>query len=317
MKYKYKTGSDNIEINKIYNEDCRIGMKLIPDNSIATCITDPPYNYEFIGKEWNVEEIKRRLNKTSESSSKTLVKNIPYGSGLAGGTRNKRWYERNRENILDYQQWTEEWACELYRIMKSGGLAFIFNSTRTIAHIQVAFENAGFYARDILVWRRHSGIPKGLNIARKLENDGDKNYSDWEGWHSCLRNEWEAIVVVQKPLENNYINTVKKYDVGLFKAENGNGFSSNILEGFTQDKKDEFNTHATVKPLNLIKYLIELSTPKNKGHIIIDPFMGSGTTAVACKELGYDYIGYEMIEDYIKIANRRILEIKNDLSTSL
>gem|GEM_PF-4598287 len=36
---------------------------------------------------------------------KTLVKNIPYGSGLAGGVCNRRWYERNRQNILDYQQW--------------------------------------------------------------------------------------------------------------------------------------------------------------------------------------------------------------------
>lgn len=293
-------------LNKTHNVDCRIGMKDIPDDSIATCITDPPYNYEFIGKDWDGEEIKRRLDKTKESSSKTLVKNIPYGSGLAGGVRNTRWYERNRENILNYQEWTETWATELFRVMKSGGLAFIFNSTRTSAHIQVAFENVGFYARDVLVWRRNSGIPKGLNLAQKLKREGNPSHKDWEGWHSCLMNEWESITVVQKPLLNNYTNTVKQNGIGLFNAGDGKGFKTNILEGFSQDKKDDFNIHSTVKPLGLIKYLIELSTPKDKGHIIIDPFMGSGTTAVACKELGYDYIGYEMINEYIDIEKQRL-----------
>lgn len=281
-------------------------MKKIKDKSIATCITDPPYNYEFVGKEWNMEEIQRRMNKANQSNSKTLVKNIPYGSGLAGGVRNKRWYERNRENILNYQDWTKEWAKELHRILKPGGMAFIFNSTRTIAHIQIAFEDVGFYTRDVLVWRRHSGIPKGLNLAQKLKNEGNNDYEKWIGWHSCLRNEWESISVVQKPLEDNYANTAKKYNVGLFKAENGSGFASNILEGFSQDGKDEFNTHPTVKPKELIKYLIQLSTPLSDENIIIDPFMGSGTTAVACKELGYNYIGFELINEYVDIEKQRI-----------
>lgn len=286
-------------------------MRLVPDNTISTCVTDPPYNYEFVGREWDVEEIKRRLDKSKELSSKTLVKNIPYGSGLAGGIRNERWYERNRENILGYQEWTKEWATELFRIMKNGGLAFIFNSTKTIAHVQIAFEEVGFYTRDILVWRRNSGIPKGLNLSAKLKKEGNSEYETWSGWHSCLRNEWEAILVVQKPLLNNYTNTIKENGISLFKAENNynKGFSSNILEGFSQDTKDEFNFHATVKPLDLIKYLIELSTPPNKNHIVIDPFMGSGTTALACKELGYNYIGYEIIEDYIEISEKRLGKI--------
>ena len=48
---------------------------------------------------------------------------------------------------------------------------------------------------------------------------GDAHAQEWNGWHSCLRNEWEAIVVLQKPLINNYIETLKKYHVGLFQAK--------------------------------------------------------------------------------------------------
>ena len=87
-----------------------------------------------------------------------MVKHIPYGSGLAGGVRNKNWYKRNRDNILSYRNWVKLWAEELFRILKPGGYALIFNSTRTAAHIQVAFEDVGFYARDTIVWRRASGI---------------------------------------------------------------------------------------------------------------------------------------------------------------
>lgn len=294
-----------MEINKIYNDDCIQGMKKIEDNFIATCITDPPYNYEFIGKNWDNEEIERRINKVKKGG-KTLVTNIPYGSGLAGGVRNENWYRKNRDNIIKYSNWIEEWGKELYRIMKPGGLVLVFNSTRTIAQVQVALEKCGFYARDIIVWRRNSGIPKGNNISKKMEKMGDENFEEWRGWHSCLRNEWEAICVVQKHLIDNYYKTVKLYNVGLFHAELGEGFQSNILENITRDKKDEFNNHITVKPLDLVKKLIKLTTPKREDNIILDPFMGSGTTAVAAKILGYNYLGFEISKDYTEICKKRI-----------
>jgi site-specific DNA-methyltransferase (adenine-specific) len=293
-------------LDKILTGDCIEEMKKLPSDSIACCVTDPPYNYEFIGHKWDAEEIKRRVGRVQ--SSTTLVKNIPYGSGLAGGVRNANWYKRNRINILDYQKWVEEWGAELYRILKPGALVFTFNSTRTIAHVQVGLENAGFYARDLIVWRRHSGIPKGLNVAKKLEKLGDPHAGDWAGWHSALRNEWEAISVVQKPLVNNYIETLKEYSVGLFKTKPHEDapFQSNIIENIKRDKVDAENIHVTVKPLELIKKLIELAVPKRKDHIVIDPFMGSGTTALAASLLGIHWVGIEIVPEYVAIAYKRL-----------
>lgn len=308
-----------LELNKTHNMDCKEGMKLLDENSIAVCISDPPYDYEFIGKDWNDDEIKRRVERVQDSS--TLVKNIPYGSGLAGGKRNARWYERNRDNTLAYEKWTEEWGKELFRVMKPGGFVFIFNSTRSIAHVQVALENVGFYARDIIVWRRHSGIPKGINMELKLQKLGDTNSEQWKGWHSCLRNEWEAICVVQKPLTNNYIETVRTYNVGLFNAKSEEGFQSNIIENIIRDKKDEFNKHVTIKPKELIKKLIKLSVPNVKGNIILDNFMGSGTLAVCVEELkqeenfNIDYIGFELNNEYIEnIINTRIRDQESQIT---
>ena len=68
------------------------------------------------------------------------------------------------------------------------------------------------------------------------------------------------------------------------------------------------NNHPTVKPISLLSYLIRLVTPKN--GIVLDPFLGSGTTAIACKLERMNYIGIEKEEDYIKIAKARIKAYK-------
>lgn len=295
-------------VNTMIHGDCIEVLKTIPNESIAGCITDPPYNYEFIGKDWDTLEIERRINKSNQKNSSTLVKNIPYGSGLSGGVRNKNWYKKNRENILEYQKWIIKWGKELYRILKPGSYVLVFNSTRTAAHVQVALEEIGFYARDVIVWRRNTGIPKGLNIEKKLESMGNIDSKRWSGWHSALRNEWESITVVQKPLENNYISTLEKYNVGLLKAKSSNfeGFQSNIIENIKRDSKCEYNTHITIKPLDLIIKLVEMTVPKIEGNIVIDPFLGSGTTAVAATRLGINWIGIDINSTYLEIAKKRV-----------
>ncbi|MDR2310465.1 MAG: site-specific DNA-methyltransferase [Brucellaceae bacterium] len=293
--------------NAVLIGDCVDVMAKLPDNIVSVCITDPPYNYEFIGHKWDHNEILRRKEKISSSNSKTLVKNIPYGSGLAGGVRNKRWYERNRENIIDYRNWCLSWATELFRISKPGATIAIFNSTRTIAHIQIALEDAGFYARDTLVYRRSSGIPKGANIANQMRKRGISNADAWAGWHSCFRGEWEAICIVQKPLIGNYLDTFEKYGTGLFNTTTTDGsFQSNILEGLGREKLEDFNVHCTVKPLKLMERLVEMLVPPTPNALLIDPFAGSGTTLVASKKLGIDFLGIEIVEEYHDIIMKRL-----------
>ena len=69
------------------------------------------------------------------------------------------------------------------------------------------------------------------------------------------------------------------------------------------------NNHPTVKPTSLMEYLIKLVTPVN--GIVLDPFMGSGSTGKASVRNGFDFIGIEREEEYIKIAEARI---KNELN---
>jgi len=69
------------------------------------------------------------------------------------------------------------------------------------------------------------------------------------------------------------------------------------------------NHHPTVKPIKLMQYLVRLITPK--GGTVLDPYMGSGTTGIACKKEGFEFIGIELDEDYFKIANARIEKLEH------
>ena len=96
------------------------------------------------------------------------------------------------------------------------------------------------------------------------------------------------------------------------RDENGNvlnrpakkaGASANVLVEQFQ-LSDKGNNHPTVKPVELMKYLIKLVTPK--GGRVLDPFNGSGTTGMAAVELGYEYVGIELDPNYVDISQRRI-----------
>ena len=80
--------------------------------------------------------------------------------------------------------------------------------------------------------------------------------------------------------------------------------------GTGRSGKNLKNNHPTIKPIALMKYLVNLVS--REGHTVLDPFMGSGTTGIACKELGREFIGIEMSEEYIEIAKRRIGLKEND-----
>ncbi len=71
-----------------------------------------------------------------------------------------------------------------------------------------------------------------------------------------------------------------------------------------QSYRNEMNTHPTVKPQELMKYLCRLVTPK--GGVVLDPFMGSGSTGMAAKDEGFDFIGIEKEKEYFEIAEARI-----------
>ena len=103
----------------------------------------------------------------------------------------------------------------------------------------------------------------------------------------------------------NFIHDGSDEVVSLFPEESSRFFY--CAKASKQEKHlglDELNIHPTVKPVDLMKYLCRLITPPN--GIVLDPFMGSGTTGIAATQEGFNFIGIEMNDEYIEIANQRI-----------
>jgi site-specific DNA-methyltransferase (adenine-specific) len=94
----------------------------------------------------------------------------------------------------------------------------------------------------------------------------------------------------------------------LTKVKTGDNFGDGLATGIDIMKKaktgEQGNNHPTVKPIELMKYLIKLVTPQ--GGKVLDPFNGSGSTGCAAVELGYEYTGIELDPKYVEIARKRI-----------
>jgi site-specific DNA-methyltransferase (adenine-specific) len=104
-------------------------------------------------------------------------------------------------------------------------------------------------------------------------------------------------------------NTVygKYGDIQTVRSHNDNGGSAArffYCAKASKSERGEGNIHPTVKPLKLMEYLVTLAS--REGYVVLDPFMGSGTTGIACANLGRKFIGIEQDETYFKIAQQRI-----------
>jgi len=137
-------------------------------------------------------------------------------------------------------------------------------------------------------------------------------------WEALEKNKFIAIdtVVWQKPDpvplngKSKFLNAWESIVVGKKPNSHWGGYCEhNIIK--VQAPKGKNRVHETQKPLELIKKLIELTTKKKE--IVLDPFMGSGTTAVACLELERSYVGFEISKKYHKMATRRILSTRRSL----
>lgn len=157
----------------------------------------------------------------------------------------------------------------------------------------------------------------------------------WQGFGTGLKTAYEPIIMVQKPFENLLVENILKYQVGalnlektripydnnekkvghnphpqgrvlsnIIQTENFGDYQKFFFVGKVRDSKKTGNNHPTVKPLELMNCLIELcSLPK---QIILDPFMGSGSTGVSALQLNRNFVGYEKEKKYFQIAQQRI-----------
>lgn len=309
-------------INKII---CADALKLLPNiesGSIDVVLTDPPYFLDKLDNNWDYERV-------SNQSNQYAIKSLPAGMKF------------DREQGKRFYGWYLEISKEIFRVLKSGGLFFSFSSPRLYHRMASAIDDAGFEIRDAFMWLYTQNQAKAMGIdhfIKKMdvsEETKKEIRAKLNGWKTPqVKSCFEPIAMAQKPTDETYLNNMLKHSVGLINTSvriGNNMYPANVfttdsinelvdktflLPKPTKKEKGEYNDHKTVKPLAICEYLIKLSA-FSKNAVILDPFVGSGTTAVAAKQLGKNYIGVDSNEKYVKIAERRLKDVDRGTSSRL
>ena len=282
----------------VYNENCLEVLKKIDTNSVDSVVTDPPYGLKLLGHSWDY-------------------------------------------NLPSIDIWKE-----CLRVLKPGGHLLSFSSARTYHRMAISIEDAGFEIRDQIMWVYGQGMPKGKNlkpahepicVARKpfkgtikanvaAHGTGCLNVDACkvgERWAPNLIHDGDDTVVEMFPEKAGALfNATRTVATTGGSGNSLMGKAREVGEGNgaidepgsaarffwcakpSRTERAAASKHPTVKPIKLMEYLVRLATPT--GGLILDPFMGSGTTGVAAINEGFDFIGCELEPEYFDIATQRL-----------
>ena len=185
--------------------DCLEVLKTIPDNSVDSVVTDPPYHLTSIVKRFG-----------KEGSAPAQFGTDGAYARASKGFMGKEW------DGGDIAFRTDVWS-ECLRVLKPGGHLLSFSHSRTYHRMAAAIEDAGFEIRDSIMWIYGSGFPKSHNIGKAIDkiqgNEREvgksKGQSDYEGWGTALKPAHEPICMARKPLsEKSIAENVLKWGTG-------------------------------------------------------------------------------------------------------
>ena len=259
-----------LELNKIYCMDCLKGLKLLDNNSIDLTVTSPPYD----------------------------------------NLRTYNGYCFDFENI----------ARELYRVTKQGGVVVWVvndatidgNETGTSFRQALFFKEIGFNLFDTMIYEkagsdaphpnRYFNVFEFMFVFSKGKIKTTNILADkknlWGGTHTfgCRTKRENDGSLTQKG-----VALINEYGVrgNIWRYANGRNYST---------KDDIAWGHPAIFPEQLAGDHIK--SWSNEGDIVLDPFMGSGTTAKVARALGRKYIGFEISQEYVDLANKRLQETK-------
>jgi site-specific DNA-methyltransferase (adenine-specific) len=238
------------------------------------------------------------MSKLQDKQVQLILTDPPYnaskgGVNLPDNKTGGAYYKVNEEwdkfdKYSDYLDFTKKWVKEADRILSENGTILVCCSLHNLGEVILSLKELNYKPLNIITWRKPNAMP---NITKRM-----------------LTHSTEFIVWFAK--EKNWIfnyDKMKKYNEGK-QLRDVWDFPS--CQGPERIKGEEGRSaHPTQKPLKLFKRLIEMAS--NEGDLVLDPFMGSGTTAIACEELKRNWVGIESKEAYFKISEERLTEHRN------
>lgn len=249
--------------------DAYEGMKTLEDNTVDLIIADPPYNLSK-GGEWKWD-------------------NSVKLAGM-GGNWNKVMESWDNMSLSEYFAFTITWLTEAQRILKPTGSMWIFGTYHNIGIINVVCQLLNIEIINEVIWYKRNAFPNlsGRRLTASHEtilwcNKGGKKREYYFDYDYSKNGNFDYDSLKQP---GKQMRTV--WDISNNKEK----------------RELEYGKHPTQKPLRILKRMIQLSS--REGDIMLTPFSGAGSECVAAKELGRNYIGYEIDPQYVDITHKRL-----------
>lgn len=258
-----------VELNHVYKMDCIEGMTSLPDNSVDLIIADPPYNLSK-GGNWSWD-------------NSVVLKGL-------GGNWNKVMESWDAMPLEEYWKFTLAWISEAKRILKPSGSMWIFGTYHNIGIIDVVCQMLEIEIINEVVWFKRNSFPNlsGRRLTASHEtllwcHSGGKKRQYYFDYDYSKNGVFESDLI-KKP--GKQMRTV--WDVPNNKTK----------------VELKFGKHPTQKPLRLLERIVGLTS--KEGDLMLTPFCGSGSECVAAKIAGRDYIGFEIEDEYVELAEKRL-----------
>lgn len=285
--------------------------------------------YEVICK-----DAKDALKDLEDCSIDVLISDIPYGVNI--------------NTVWDKGLPSEDIWNECYRVLKPGSYCVIFGQPSMVMELMSVMSNTEFEYKDMWIWQYQGTHTKGFKLEEedrlyrsRIRNVFNPIYvfrkkiegTEKDNWLKYRTNLLD-IDAAREPYEGDHTAIIKKFkETGEKHTQSdkkSNTFSNLGQKGWVPNEKGREpvnlkyfpratkvertmdglveNTHETVKPINLMLWLVQLIT-NNEDQIILDPFCGSGSTGCACKLLNRKFIGVDIDEGYVNLAKERIANV--------
>ena len=250
---------------------------------------------DFKNKIINGDSLKE-LKKIPRETFDLIFADPPYNLQLKGElTRpdrskvsavNDKWDQF--ENFKKYDEFTYEWLNECRRILKKDGAIWVIGSYHNIFRVGTAIQNLGFWILNDVIWNKNNPMP------------------NFRG--TRFTNAHETLIWASKSEKSKYTFNYQSLKCLNDDLQMRSNWNLPICTGSERLKKNGKKIHSTQKPESLLHRILLATSIKD--DLILDPFLGSGTSAAVAKKLGRNYFGIEKDKNYFKAAEERLKATK-------
>jgi len=188
------------------------------------------------------------------------------------------------ESFNDYDNFCKKWLKECKRVLKDNGSIWVIGTYHNIFRLGYHMQNIGFWILNDVIWKKNNPMP------------------NFRG--TRFTNAHETLIWASKNKKSKYTFNYQSLKCLNDDLQMRSDWTLPICNGSERIKKNGKKVHSTQKPESLLHRILLAST--NKNNFVLDPFLGTGTTAVVAKKLGRNYFGIEKEKKYFNAAKQRL-----------